>query len=48
VLRVHPKAESRLRGERNENIGTLRKRFGLETLAIERDAGLPEDEMAIS
>jgi histone acetyltransferase (RNA polymerase elongator complex component) len=47
VLRVHPRAESRLRGEKNGNIRALRERFGLETLTIQRDAGLPEDELEV-
>lgn len=47
VLRVHPRSESRLRGERNENMRALKERFGLETLALERDPGLSEDEVEV-
>lgn len=47
VLRVHPRSESRLRGMKNENLGTLKKRFGLNTLTIERDGNLPVDEIQL-
>lgn len=45
VLRVNPRAESRLRGMKNENIHRLKDRFGLEKITVQRDADLPEDGM---
>lgn len=47
VLRVHPKAESRLRGMKNENIRKLKERFGLEKITVQRDADLPEDRVEV-
>ncbi len=43
VLKVHPRAESRFRGMKNENIRQLKERFGLEKITFQRDANLPED-----
>jgi len=47
VLRVHPKAESRLRGMKNDNLKKLRERFGLDAITIERDADLPMDGIEV-
>lgn len=47
AFRVHPNAESRLRGMKNENIRKLEERFGMEKITVQRDTDLPEDGMEI-
>jgi histone acetyltransferase (RNA polymerase elongator complex component) len=47
VLRVHPRDESRLRGLKNENIRQLKECFGLEEIAVQRDADLSQDEIEV-
>ncbi len=47
VLRVHPRAESRLRGLKNENIRRLKERFGIERLAVQGDESLAEDDIEL-
>ena len=42
TLKVHPRNLSRLRGQRNENIRLLEKRFGLTRLKVSTDAQLPD------
>ena len=47
VLQVHPRAESRLRGMKNENIRHLKERFGLERITVQRNTGLPEGGLEV-
>lgn len=46
TLTVHPANLSRLRGQKNENVHRLKKRFSLERLRVKTDASLPQDRVA--
>ena len=46
TLTVHPVNLSRLRGQKNENVRRLKKRFSLERLAVNADTTLAEDCVA--
>lgn len=47
VFRVHPRAESRFRGMKNENIQKLKDRFGIETFTIQKDITLAENDVEV-
>lgn len=44
---VHPASVSRLRGLKNGNIATLRRRFGLTGIRVRPDAALARDDLAV-
>jgi histone acetyltransferase (RNA polymerase elongator complex component) len=48
VFRVHPRSESRLRGDKNGNIKALKVHFGLKIIIVERDSNLPENKVEVS
>ncbi len=45
-LRVHPRSESKLRGEGNRNLETLTERFRLAGITVAPDRDLPPDRVA--
>ncbi len=47
ILRVHPRSESRLRGDKNRNLRLLGERFPGLTFRVEAREDLSEDEMEI-
>ena len=48
TLKVHPKSISKMRGMKNSNVETLKRRFRLQSLKIVPDSSLPEDTLALS
>ena len=48
TLKVHPKSISKMRGMKNSNVETLKKRFQLQSLKIVPDSSLAEDSLSIS
>jgi len=47
-LKVHPRSISKMRGMKNRNVETLKKRFKLQSLKIVPDPSLGEDKLALS
>lgn len=47
-FRVNPKSVSKMRGLKNRNMITLKKRFNIQSLKIFPDPSLPEDRLAIT
>jgi histone acetyltransferase (RNA polymerase elongator complex component) len=48
TLKVHPKSIPKMRGLKNRNVSTLKKRFQLKFLKIVPDASLAEDALTVS
>jgi len=47
-LKVHPRSISKMRGMKNRNVETLKKRFKLQSLKIVPNPSLGEDKLALS
>ena len=47
IITVHPRSISKIRGLKNKNVQTLKKKFQIKTLEIIPDASLAEDTLAI-
>lgn len=47
-LRVHPRAISKMRGMRNENMAVLQRRFGPAAISVRGDAALADNEVRVS
>ncbi|MDH3356640.1 MAG: hypothetical protein OEM06_04185, partial [Desulfobacteraceae bacterium] len=47
TIKVHPKSISKMRGMKNSNVETLKRRFRLQTLKILPDATLAEDQLTV-
>lgn len=47
-LKVHPKSISKIRGMKNSNVETLKKRFQLQSIKIVPDFSLNEDQLEVS
>ena len=48
TIKVHPKSISKMRGMKNSNVETLKRRFRLQSLQIVPDPTLDEDRLAVS
>jgi len=48
TIKVHPRSISKMRGLKNRNVETLKKKFRLQSLKIVPDPSLAEDQLAIS
>lgn len=48
VLKVHPRNISKMRGLKNRNVKTLKRRFHIKTLRIIPDSSLPQDRLVVS
>ena len=48
TIQVHPRSISKIRGLKNRNVETLKKKFHLQSLKIVPDPSLAEDQLAIS
>ena len=48
TIKVHPRSISKMRGLKNSNVETLKKRFRLQFLKIAPDPSLTEDQLAVS
>jgi histone acetyltransferase (RNA polymerase elongator complex component) len=48
TLNVHPRSISKMRGIKNSNVETLKKRFRLQSLEIVPDSSITEDALAVS
>jgi histone acetyltransferase (RNA polymerase elongator complex component) len=48
TIKVHPKSISKMRGMKNSNVATLKRRFRLQCLKIVPDPTLAEDRLSIS
>ncbi|MDF1591024.1 MAG: radical SAM protein [Desulfobacterales bacterium] len=46
-IQIHPRSLSRLQGIRNQNIMTLKKEFGLQSIAMVTDNSLAENELKV-
>ena len=47
-IKVHPQSISKMRGMKNSNVETLKRRFQLQSLKIVPDSSLAEDSLSIS
>jgi histone acetyltransferase (RNA polymerase elongator complex component) len=48
TIKVHPRSISKMRGLKNSNVETLKKRFRLQSLKIAPDPSLAEDQLTVS
>jgi histone acetyltransferase (RNA polymerase elongator complex component) len=47
TIKVHPRSISKMRGLKNSNVDTLKKKFRLQSLKIVPDSSLEEDKLAL-